>query len=398
MRKRRNKIPQIIVIQEGAVKASRDKLLGVLKYARIHGPWRIHLMEGRPQEQTITEFSKWGATGIIAEAITSGSSTSFHEAIIRANLPTVIFDPHESFLNPDHFFSKFSVVYCDGESVGRMGAEHLLDRKLKSFAFVDDVYCSNWSVARRVAFVERLAKEGYSCHVYDVLADNEKTDWGGEQNRMIAWLHSLPKPIGIMAAMDVRGRQIIDACHVAKIEVPYEVCVLGVDNDEIICDTTTPPMSSVMTDSENGGYLAAQILDGLMQHTVRKRKVVCYRPSYVVSRRSTDAIFVQDKLVIKALEYIRTNAGVNLRVVDIARYLKVSRRLLELHFKETLKTTVIDEIQRERFDYIKSLLLGSHLSIGEITQLCGLENGSHLAAIFKKKFGQTMTQFRKRQS
>ena len=139
------------------------------------------------------------------------------------------------------------------------------------------------------------------------------------------------------------------------------------------------------------------MLDGLIHRTIRKRQTVCYRPLYVVSRRSTEALFIRDKLVIKALEYVRINAGVNLRVIDIAKYLKVSRRLLELRFKESLKTTVIDEIQRVRFDYIKSLLLESDLSIGEITRLCGLENESHLATIFKRKFGKTMTQFRKRQ-
>ena len=214
---------------------------------------------------------------------------------------------------------------------------------------------------------------------------------------MIAWLHSLPKPIGIMAAMDVRGRQIIDACHVAKIEVPHDVCVLGVDNDEIICDTTTPPLSSVMTDNESGGYLAAQILDGLMQQDIQERQVAGYRSLNVVPRRSTEAAFISDKLVLEALEYIRINNGLNLRVTDIARHVNVSRRLLELHFKETLKTTVIHEIQQFRFEYIKKLLLESDLSIVEVTRLCGFENESHLAAIFKKNFGITMTQFRKRQ-
>jgi len=397
MRKRRAKSPQIVIFHEGTIKASRDKILGILKYARIHGPWRIHRMEGRPNEQILREFNAWGATGIILESAISGHSTHFHEAITKAGLPTVILDPHEDWLRPDHSFSKFSVVYCDGKTVGQMGADHLLERKLTSFAYVDDVQCSNWSVLRRESFVEYLSKAGYPCHVYKTLTDEEKTDWGVEQKRMIPWLHSLPKPVGIMAAMDVRGQQILDVCHVAKINVPHEVCVLGVDNDEIVCDTTIPPMSSVMIDNENGGYLAAQILDGLMHQRIRKRHIASYRPLYVVSRRSTEIALISDQLVIDALEYIRINAGLNLRVTDIARHLNVSCRLLELHFKKTLNTTVINEIQRFRFDYIKKLLLESDLSIGEITRLCGLENESHLGAIFKKKFGITMTQFRKRQ-
>jgi len=397
MRKCRDRSPQIVIIHEAAIKACREKILGVLKYARIHGPWGVHLLEGRSNEQVLTEFNDWGATGIISEAMISGYSSHFYEAITKAKIPTVIFDPHESFLKPKHPFSKFSVVYNDGKAVGQMGADHLLERRLQFFAFVDDVCCSNWSVSRREAFVGRLAEKGYSCHVYDTLSDMEKTDWGLEQKRMIRWLQALPKPVGIMAAMDARGRQILEACFMAKIDVPHEICVLGVDNDEIVCDTTTPPMSSVMNDNEKGGYLAAQILDGLMQQHIRKRQVACYRPLYVVSRRSTQISFISNRLVLDALEYIRINAGLNIRVSDIARHLNVSRRLLELHFKETLNTTIIREIQRFRFDYIKQLLLGSDLSIGEITRLCGLENESHLAALFKKKFGTTMTQFRKRQ-
>ena len=396
MRKLRNKPPQIVIIHEGSVKASRDKIHGILKYARIHGPWRVHLMEGRPNEQVLKEFSEWGATGVISEATTAGYSSHFHEAIIHAKLPTVILDPHECFLSPDHDFSKFSVVFCDGKTVGRMGADHLLERKLKNFAYVDDTNRSNWSVSRREAFAERLAGEGYACRIYESLSDTEKTDWGIEQNRMIRWLQSLPKPVGIMAAMDARGRQILDACQAAKINVPHDICVLGVDNDEMICDTTTPPMSSVMMDNENGGYLAAQILDGLMQKRIRKRQIASYRPLYVVSRRSTEVVFITNQIVIDALEYIRVNAGVHLQVSDISRHLNVSRRLLELYFKEMLNTTVIHEIQRFRFDYIKKLLLESDLSIGEITRLCGLGNESHLTASFKKKFGMTMTQFRKR--
>ena len=397
MRVRRDKPLQIVIILEGTIKVNREKIFGILKYGRIHGPWRVHLMEGRPDEQILREFSEWGATGMISDASMTGYSTYFHDAIIKAKLPTVILDPHESLLRPEHPFSKFSVVSNDGKAVGRMGADHFLERKLQHFAFVDDVACSNWSVFRREAFADRLAEEGYSCRVYEPLSDNEKIDWGVEHKRMIRWLQSLPKPVGIMAAMDARGRQILDACFMAKIDVPHEICVLGVDNDEIICDTTTPPMSSVMNDNENGGYLAAKILDGLMQHRTRKRQVVCYRPLHVVSRRSTEVVFIRNKLVIDALEYIRFNAGLNLQVMDIARHLGVSRRLLELNFKESLNTTIISEIQRFRFEYIKRLLLESNMSITEITRLCGLGDESHLAAAFKKKFGITMTQFRKRQ-
>lgn len=395
MRKKRKTMPQVILYILSSSKASRDKLCGILKYERLHGPWHIHLYEGRPYEQHLLDLRKWGTDGIIMEAGEQPWIDLVSRQIVNFGIHVVTVDPLDHCLQPKHPLSQFSKVAADGAAIGIMGAEYFLARGFKNFAFVDDIVCSNWSRFRRKAFVDRIVAAGYSCCVYPELTESERNDWAIEHHRMVEWLKSLPKPTGIMAAMDVRGRQILDACLAADINVPSSIQVLGVDDDEMICEATSPPMSSIATDGEKGGFLAAQLLDRLMDCKMRKKRTLSYQPVRVVERRSTEAVLFEDRLVANAMKFIHVNAGIGIGAVDVARHLKVSQRLLQLHFKESLGYPVIEEIMRVRFNRVCTLLNESDLSIGKITRICGFESESYLGRIFKKRFGMTMSQFRR---
>jgi LacI family transcriptional regulator len=211
---------------------------------------------------------------------------------------------------------------------------------------------------------------------------------------MSRWLRKLPKPLAVFAANDARGRQVLNACLAANLPVPYEIAVLGVNNDVMICETSLPPLSSVAVDMEQAGYTAAELLDHLMRKTQRGQQCVLFKPLGVVARASTQRLQVNDRLVIRALEYIRINAGLNIRVSDVADHVGVTPRWLQKRFAQTLARSLMDEIQRVRMNTVYSLVAESGLSFAEIARRCGFTSANHLGVLFRKTFGTTMSEHR----
>jgi LacI family transcriptional regulator len=391
MSKIAKKMPQVMILLEMSNKINRDRIQGILRYERLYGPWRLHIVEGKRFEQPSRDLKSLGVDGVIAGT----TLTELLEPVMRARVPTVLFDPLDPQATKPYPLFRYSTICCDSLGVGRMGAEYLLEQGFSNFAFVSDIWDSNWALKRRDGFVTRLASAGFACHVYHSLSAAARGDWGVEQKSMATWLASLPKPIGLMAANDVRGRQVLDTCLMAEISVPDQVAVLGVDNDELICATTNPPMSSILRDTEGSGYLSAQILDRLMRGKSRKREAVLYRPLRVVARQSTEKLQFTDRLAVKAVEFIRINAGIGMNVTDVVKHLKVSRRLAELRFRQAVGHSIHDELQNARLAQVRRLLQETDLSIAEITEHCGYESESYLGLVFRKRFDMTMRQFRK---
>ena len=384
-------MPQVMILLEMSNKINRDRIQGILRYERLYGPWRLHIVEGRRFEQPFRDPESLGVSGIIAGT----TLTELLEPVMRANVPKILFDPLDPYADKDNPFYRHSTVTCDSVAVGRAGAEYLLEQGFSRFAFVGDIWNSNWSFKRQEGFTQRLAEAGRPCVVYGVPSDAAKSDWCVEQKSMAAWLTGLSKPVGLMAANDVRGRQVLDTCLMAAISVPEQVAVLGVDNDELICATTNPPMTSILRDTEGSGYYAAQMLDRLMRGKSRKKESIFYGPLRVVGRQSTEKLQFTDRLAVKAVEFIRINAGISMNVTDVVKHLKVSRRLAELRFRQAVGHSIHDELQNARLAQVRRLLQETDLSITEITEHCGYESESYLGLVFRKQYAMTMRQFRK---
>jgi len=385
------KMPQVAVLLPTSVKVCRDMRRGVLQYAYRHGPWGLHILEGREGEQKLIRMKEWGCTGIIGRLYTP----ELAKAAFAAKVPMVIMDPRPELLRPGQPLAGHSVVRSDTAAVGRMAAEHFLDRKFTHFAYVGEVHGLEWSVTRGAAFADAVRAAGFSCRVYGTLPHAEQEDAGLERERLCAWLRDLPKPVAILAAMDNRGRQVLDACAWAGIAVPTDAAVLSVDNDEDLCETTMPPMSSILLDAERASYEAAHLLDELMRRATRKRQTITYGPLHVVSRRSTDAMQIADGMIVRAIEFIALNACSGISVPDVVRHVSASRRLTEIRFRETLGHTILDEIQRVRLERVCTLLRETNRQIGEIVRACGFDSESHVSILFRRRFGCTMRDFRK---
>ncbi len=386
-----NRTPQVAVLLPTSVKVCRDMRRGILQYVQRHGPWGLHILEGRQGEQKLIRMQEWGCTGIIGRLYTP----ELVKVALNAEVPAIIMDPAPDLLRPGQPLARHSVVRSDTAAVGRLAARHFLERKFAHYAYVGEVHGLAWSVTRGEAFAQTVREAGFPCHTYGALPKEEQGDAGLERDRLCAWLLALPKPVAILAAMDNRGRQVMDACARAKIAVPSDAAILSVDNDEDLCETTTPPMSSILLDAERASYEATHHLDDLMRRVTRKRKEIIYGPAHVVLRRSTETTQIADVVVVQALEFIALNACSGIGVPDVIRHISASRRLAEIRFRKALGHTLLDEIQRVRLERVCTLLRETNLPIGEIVHTCGFDSESHVSILFRRRFGRTMRDYRK---
>jgi LacI family transcriptional regulator len=390
----RQKIPQVALLLESSHEVSRGMLRGILDYVRLYGPWALHLASGGASDQRLPDLKAWRGSGIIARI----PNAQVANDIVTARLPTVLIDPIDAYLKPSHPLSRCCQVSCDSSAVALRAADFYLANGFTNFAFVGEPSGMNWSRWRQDAFVRHLAEAGCSCALYPAPTAEEKSEWEIECKRMCRWLRKQPKPLAVFAANDARGRQVLNACLAADLPVPYEVAVLAVNNDVMICETSLPPLSSVAVDMERAGYAAAELLDQLMRKTLTKQRCVTFEPQEVVSRASTQRLQVTDRLVIKALEFVRINAGLNIRVSDVADHLGVTQRWVEKRFAQTMGRSVMDEIQRVRMDTVRSLVAKTALPFSTIAHRCGFTSANHLGVLFRQMSGSTMSEFRQQSS
>jgi LacI family transcriptional regulator len=277
-----------------------------------------------------------------------------------------------------------------------MAAVHLLSLGLRNFAFCGfENLC--WSQARGEDFSKRIADAGFRTCFYSVPRLKIQRLWENEQIILVDWLKSLPKPIGLMACNDDRGHYVLEACQVAGLRVPDEVAVIGVDNDELICDLTTPPLSSIALNHEKAGYRAAQLLDNMMAgKDVDSKSIISLEASHVVARQSTDVLAIEDREVAEAVRFIHRHSSEAIQVSDVADSVVVSRRVLERRFREVLKKSVHDEIRSARVERASRMLVETDLSVSQIALHLGYPSDKHIARHFRKEKGITPLRYRKK--
>ncbi|HRR34143.1 MAG TPA: XylR family transcriptional regulator [Kiritimatiellia bacterium] len=388
-RSMRNKMPHVAVLLETSHGVSRAMLQGIFRYVNVYGPWSINLIEGGASDQRMPDRRRWKGDGIIARVPNDDVARS----ILSSKLPAVLFNPADTYLAPSHPLSRYSRIQFDSHAIGTIAAEYFLGRTPRRYAFVGHPADPNWSRWRRDAFVQRLHAAGVAYDLYPLPSPNT-CDWTDERPAFCRWLRRLPKPAALFAANDNRARQVLDACLIADISVPYEVTVLGVNNDPLICETCLPPLSSIAVDDEKAGYEAAQLLDNLMQGKERPGRVIRHEPKAVVERASTADLCLSDKLAIQALEFIRINSGFNIRVSDVAEYLGVTSRWAENRFKMATGQSLHQTIHAIRMETVRKMVTEGDLPFHDIAMRCGFRSANHLCKLFKLAFGRTMSEMR----
>lgn len=380
--------PHILVTIPTANFTQRRILEGVLDYARAHGPWLFHLDTGDSAAQDLRRVRMWAARagGVIALS----ANARLVDALTRLRLPTV-------FINPPAAFGRVPkgcvVVRRDQRNLGKLAAEHLLSRGFRQFAFVGSAVPADWSDGRRDGFTARLAREGAACAVYPPPPRRARDDFALEAPRMAAWLARLPRPTALYTVKDMRGQQVLSVCFDAGIRVPEDLAVLSTDNDEILCETTTPQLSSIALDGEQTGRLCARLLDDLLRgRPVEPRVDIAY--PRIVTRQSSDACAIEDPVLARALSRVRARLDAPMTLTALAAEQNVSLRTLELKARRHFGKTLREELLRLRLAEGISLLSNTPLPLEDIAARCGFCNASHFSRTVKKVFGHPPGVFR----
>jgi LacI family transcriptional regulator len=227
----------------------------------------------------------------------------------------------------------------------------------------------------------------------DILGWEARGELEGEA--IASWLQSLPRPVAVFACNDVRGRQIIDACNESGLSVPEEVAVIGVDDDEVICELCNPPLSSVQPDTMRLGYEGAALLDALMAGEAPPSETIFIPPKGIARRLSSEATAIDDRGVASAMQIIRDHACEGVAVQDVVKRLSISRSTLERRFFAAFGRSPAAEIERVRMSRAKLLLMETRYKLSKIAALTGYGTASQFATAFKRNTGLTPGEFRK---
>jgi LacI family transcriptional regulator len=361
-------------------------LSGIAQYARLQGFWTFYrpleYRERKAGRRLLPVLKALKPDGIIMREPPEG------KAIIKMGVPTVCFPYSQETVDG------VASIVTDHRAVSGMAADHLLNLGLPYFAYCgfDDWW---WSRRRRDSFCEAIGKAGHQTDVYRLPRTQSDRTWDKELPRIIGWLQQLPKPVGIMACNDDRGELLIEACKMADLAVPDQVAVIGVDNDTLICDLCSPPLSSVAESLEKIGYDAAEALDRMIAGTAQARDILCIQPTHVVARQSTDVLAMDDVEVVAALRFIRRGARLNIGVEQVVEHTALSRRTLEQRFRQTLGHSIHQEIQRVRLELLRRMLVETRKSMTDIARALSFPDAAHMSRLFRRAQGMSPMMYRR---
>lgn len=364
----------------------RGLLQGIAKYNRERGGWSTYFRPHSINDAPPAWLKNWRGDGLLVRVETR----QMLDIVRKLDVPTV------NLRNtlPD---MRLPYVSVDNAQVAQLAYEHLADRGLREFAFCGRRVGGNPVLQQRQEHFRKLVEsQGRTCHVYAPIDADE--DWEDEQAHLCAWISRLPRPIGIMACNDERGLQVLDAARRIGVRVPDDVAVIGVDNDEAMCELSIPPLTSVDVNAEAIGYHAAGLLDQMMEGAPPPRNELRLPPRAVVTRRSTDVIASEDEDVSWAVRYIRANACRGLRAGDVFDHLGMGRTTLQERMKRYTGRTVHGEIQHIRLLKAQDLLATSDLTIKQVARESGFSSVQYLTRVFRAMTGETPAGYRNKRN
>ncbi|AQQ69785.1 Xylose operon regulatory protein [Limihaloglobus sulfuriphilus] len=367
---------KIALLIETSTSYGRTLIRGILKYANAAASW-VFYNEPRGFADALPEAAVHDFDGLIMR------DTPDNMKLLRLGIPAVVSIRHEKSIKgvPN--------IVSDSRLIGEMAAHYMLEKGFENLA-----YCGfdnmPWSHERQEAFIQTLPR-GKEIHCFQ---QKKISDYGKQMQELADWLKSLPKPAGLMACNDVNGASIIEAAKLADVKIPQEVSILGVNNDDMICEMVSPQLSSISLDIGRAGYEAAKTLDRMLTGRFNAVEDIIIKPIKVITRESTNIPLLRDPDVAAALHYITKNSRSHLQVNDVAANVGINRRSLERKFRKVLNRTVYDEIKRSRIELMSKMLKETDISISEIAYNMGFNDANHIARYFKLETGISPHKFR----
>jgi LacI family transcriptional regulator len=332
----------------------------------------VHLAEHSRGDEPPKWIAQWDGDGVLARV----ENQRIVRALSKLRVPVVDVSSHIH-------LPSVPVVTTDDAEVARLAFTHFCDRGFRHFAYCGvDRYI--WSADRGRIFDRLVRGAGLECEHFTASRRFELHS-DAETDAIAKWLRRLAFPVAVFACYDARGQQVLDACRRAGLAVPDEVAVLGVDNDELLCELTPPPLSSIILNAPLAGWEAAALLDRMMRGGAVPASIRSIPPPGLVVRRSTETYAVEDPQISRVLHFIRENATRGLTVNEILRRHPMSRRTLEQRVRELLGRSPHEEIMRLKIARAKELLLTSDLSLDEIAERSGFKDAQYLSVAFKRE-------------
>jgi LacI family transcriptional regulator len=375
---------QIALLVETSRAYGRELLRGVARFVREHPHWSVRLQDRGLNDPLPDWLHGSRIDGILARVETPELARS----LARLRRPVIN-------LCGTWTGTRFPVIDTDDGAVARLALDHFLDRGLRRVA-----YCgfpgTGWSDVRQEHFLAFARAADLEVAVFkqrhrragSATLAGEQAGLRQQQN-LREWLAALPRPLGIFAANDLRGRQLVELCRETGAIVPDEIAVLGVDNDELLCELTDPPLSSIVPDCQRIGFEAAVQLDRWITEPAARIANQFIPPRATVTRRSTDILAMEDRHIANAVRHIREHACNGLRVADLLKVVPLSRSNLERSFRQQLGRTPKAEIIRVQLDHASRLLTQTDLTLAEIADRSGFRHPEYFSTLFKAKTGNT---------
>lgn len=362
-----------------------DRLIirGISAYMRDYPHWSVYL-ECDPIFK-MPDLREWKGDGLIIHLDTP----ELVDLIQSWTIPAVGFGADWSADNV-----RIPYFTNDDGAIGELAAKHLIGLGLKRFAYYEAPPATDriWSQARADSFSRRIARAGHSCRV--LTSQFASNRWNELLSELKTWLQEFELPFGVMACSDRRGRYVLEACRALGLRVPDDVAVLGVDNDDLICELSQPPLTSIETGSLQLGYEAAALLDRMLSGYKPGQTQHCIAPVGLVARQSTDIMAIENADVVAALKLIRSMPCRDLQPERIAEAIGLSRCTLDRRFREALGTTVYEKILSVRLSKAKELLTATDWPLSKIAREAGYASAQYLAAVMRQSTGKSLGEYR----
>ena len=380
-------IPKILLLLESARTCERDFLRGIAQYAHLYGPWAFHSKPkfylNSPSSAILRkQIKEFDPDGIVV------SDTENLDVVLSLNKPTLIHT-----FKADRYNAP--TIVGDVAQTGQMAAEHLMGLGIHNFAYcgMGNYY---WSKGRYESFRKTLATAGFSTAYFELNMQTVNTSLRKEQQRLTDWIAGLPKPAGVMNCADDCSQYTIEACKTANVEIPNEIAIIGVDNDDMVCDLSDPPLTSIALDFAKAGFEAAELLDKLISNETPESTFITVRPSHIEIRASTDILAVEDPDVAAAVRFIRQHANRLIQIEDVLTEVTCCQRMLHQKFMQTFGHSLYHEMRTARVERIAKMLRETSMPITEIALKLGYNSYNHISRYFKQTMKINPLAYRKR--
>ena len=385
---------KVLIVLEMNDSSGRQQLSGILRFIGMSQPWNIRLVQCAKEHtfELLKPFDINSFDGLLTDVNAGNSDKSLQSILLTSDIPAVFMDSEPSGAI-FHGTNPRAYIRVDNRGIGTCAANHLVSLgKFSSFAFLPQKMNPHWSVARGKAFQSQLKRSGHSCHFFTV-TDADETKYNAA---LADWLMSLPKPSALFCAYDTCAVTAARICSECRIAIPEQMSILGVDDDELICNLVSPALSSIRPDFENEGFLAAKMLDMLMNRKSAKRsKVMASKIGGITERGSTRPLSPSGFLVHRAIDFIDKNIRNGISVPDVVAHLGVSTSLLSLRFRQIQGESILQTIRNRRMREVKKLLSSTSYPITRIISMCGFKSENSPKNLFRKMFGMTMSEYRR---